>query len=697
MKNRLTFINRCFSLKIYSFITVFFGLIASGCGVGETVSEDFDADFRLIVPTTAAPTVPADIDGLVTDLKWNDSFRLDLIEGVSPSGMIMEGVADATNFYLYFEVDETNFSGTDYIAIGLNPTAAANDKRLLLLSPCNSGVCGPDATNIATDIDYFLDVDDNGVWEPQGGNGGVTARTSFAGGNVWTVEVSIPRAAPFNLPSNDYFGFYVNIIASSSFGVADEYTWPFDQDSTGGTLIVGDADDLPPESAWGNVTLDSTIGNGVRINSNDISTNHDTSTISWNQSNTFTAIAHNNTLSSGTLVTANNVRASFQWANFGLPSHSAFQRIPTGAAPAPGSLTAYQDILPTDSATYQFTWSVPPADVVFYQDNPHWCIRVELESSDPATVFYRQSAQRNMNFAATASPFLRKATIDTRGYKLPEGQQQHEYILEERFYNVDPKFKWESKLSGVTALGNQRYGLKVPAEKPTQIGLSVLPPMKALTPFKTISLKAGSSSDVTKLSMRPGTLVTLIVDDSVKRRVEARNPERVSLSSASLTHATAGVAGARVDVAAVSSSEAATVAVPATTGESTARRGPGLIWASWDGFEKSKFLINGAITLKVPKGASSLFLVPDSKTSGDNSQQISLRVYVTDLRKEHLRADPSLALDRNANGIVTLGANLPMVIYRGKRNTGKKIRIKGKVFDVYQSAGAFGYIVKGEK
>lgn len=673
MKNNFGFICNVFTLKSYGLITVFAALIVSGCGGGETRPTGFDPNYRLIVPDTAVVSAAGNIDGLLNDSKWNDSFRLDLIEGVTASGVIMEGVADSSNLYFYFEIGEANLSTTDFVAIAINPSSTATDKRLLLLYPCPSGGagCPLDATDLPVDIDYFLDANNDGTWEPQIGGHGVVARASVAGGDTWTIEVSIPRGAPFNLPSTGYFGLYTNVLATDTImNPADQYTWPFNNDG-GGTLMFGTVEDVPADSIWGNATLDTSIGNGVRISTSDISTNHNTTTISWNEENIFTAIAHNNTLTSGSLTTAQDVRATFNWANFGLASHSSFQRIPTAATPAPGSQTAYQDILPTMSGTYQFNWTVPIAERPFYQANTHWCLRVELESSNPSTIFYNQSAQRNMNFVETSSPFLGLATIDARGYKLPEGFKRHEYIIEERFYNFDPKLKWSSELKGVEKIAKQKYTMKISPGEPQKIDLAVLPPREALVPFEMVNIKPANQSGlkerITKLSVKPGTLITLMVDE---QPIKGQEPKRSGVTPALLQMKEDGIGNPRM---------------------------PGLLKASWDGFKKSHFIINNTISIKTPKDKTTLYLMADRGSAQENSPDISLRVYTTEVEDYHLRADSSLALDRAPNGIVNLGANLPTVIYRGKRNMGGKITIRDKTFNVYQSVGAFGYIVKGTK
>jgi len=638
--------------------------IIAGCnGVRETTPASFDPDFRLIVPETTVVSGAGDIDGLNSDAKWNDAFSLDLIDGATVSGVILEGVADSSNLFLYFEIEESDFSSTDMVAIAINPSSTATDNRLLLIKPCPTGTAGCPSTDddLPVDIDYFLDANDDGVWEPASGHG-VTAKTATSGGIVWTVEVMIPRGAPFNLPATGYFGLYTNVLETTSFSIAAQYTWPFNNDA-GSTLIFGTPEDTPADSVWGNATLDTSIGNGVRISSSDVSTNHGSSTISWNEPNEFYATAHNSTLTSGSLVSAEDVRATFRWKNFGLPSYSSFQLIPSDAAPAAGNPTGYVDILPTASETYQLDWTVPVADQSFYQTNRHWCVKVELDSTNPATVFYRDEVQVNMDFVDTSSPFVAKAVIDASGYKLPEGSRVHNYILEERFYNFDPRLKWKSELEGVSKMADATYKMNISPEKPLDIGLKVLPPAEALVPFKEISIKAakaGDTSDPTKLRVKPGQLVTLLTEQEFKQMDADRN----ELADNDNRHQTA-----------------------------SAR-----LYASWDGFKESRIFVGGNMSLKVPEGVTALLLNVEKPEKADMSvDSMRIRSYVTDMEEYHLRSNSALKLNRDRNGIVQLGANLPTVIYRGKRDMGRTITIDKKTFKVHQSAGAFGYIVRGRK
>jgi hypothetical protein len=637
-------------------------ILFTACG-GETVPTSFNPDFRLIVPATVAVSGVADIDGLNTDAKWNDAFNLEMIDGVTVPGVIMQGVADASNLYLYFEIEESDLSSTDMVAVALNPSSTPTDNRLFLIKPCPTGNAGCPGTadDLPVDIDYFIDANNDGTWEPTALPAGVTTKSATSGGIVWTVEMGIPRGAPFNLPATAYFGLYTNILETTAFNIAAQYTWPFNNDA-GETLIFGTPEDTPASTIWGNATLNTTIGNGVSISSNDISTNHGPSTISWDEPNTFFAKAHNYTSTGGSLMTASAVRATIRWANFGLPTHNSFQRIPSNASPAPGNPTAYQDILPTATAEYSLNWTVPGADQAFYQANPHWCVQVELDSSNVNTVFLRQQAQSNMNFAETSSPFVRKPTIDTLGLKLPRELKAHEYILQERFYNFKPGLRWESKLGEVKKVANATYSINIPPERHARFDLSVLPPAEALVPFENIkvtTVRKVGAADATKISVRPGMLVTLLAD--------AIKVERQSRS------ATTNITHVETDKAS-----------PAP-----------ILMASWDGFERSQFAIGGSVSLKVPEKAKTLSI---SAVSEQNpGSPMNIRAYITPIEEYHLQANRSLKLDRYPNGIVNIAANLPTVIYRGQRNMGGNITIDKKTFTVHQSAGAFGYIVKGKK
>ena len=122
------------------------------------------------------------------------------------------------------------------------------------------------------------------------------------------------------------------------------------------------------------------------------------------------------------------------------------------------------------------------------------------------------------------------------------------------------------------------------------------------------------------------------------------------------------------------------------------------MYASWHGFSELPFFVGGNVSLKVPRDAKKLRLwVETEGEEGSTVRAVDVRAYVTKIEDYHLRANSALRLDRDRNGLVNLGSNLPTVIYRGKRDMGGFITIGKERFRVYQSAGAFGYIVKGRR
>lgn len=679
-------LNRGLTITVVAVVLGALSYIGSiGCnGDGETTPSEFDKNYRLIFPQTTH--VPA-IDGLLTvsgspmvaEDAWNDSFRLDLVDASNIPGAVMHGVADANNIYLYFEIEDSGFEETDVLLLAFNPSSTASDFHLLIIYPCplSAGGCPSTGDSLPVDIDYYTgSASGNTVaWTGSAASTGVVAKAATAGGTDWTVELKIPRGAPFNFPATDYFGFYANQAETDTFtGSATEYTWPF-INPIGTTNIYGDLTKTPDTTVWGNASLSTSIGNGVRISSRDIYTSHGLSSISWNDSNTFYADVHNNTLQSGTLVAAQDVRATFKWANFGLPGYSSFNNIP---APT-GNPTAYANIDPTDSEIYSIDWQASVADQPFYRDNPHWCIRVELNSTNPATVFYRQQAQANMDFVTTSSPFIAQAAVDAMGYQLPDGSKLHEFLLEERFYNMEPGLKWTSELKGVEKIKDSVYKLALKPEQKQRVDLSVLPPDVAI-PGENLQVQLpipGNEDPYTVMPVKSGQLVTVIAQGKVnikidESRIITANPVGVVLKEQDnkrYLHTQVSKTPSRI----------------------------GALIGSWDGFKESSFFVGATSTLKVPGGAESLSLTINSVLDEKvESSKEAYKAYVvtSDLKPYHVSANSSLALNHQPSDVVTIGANLPTVIYRGKRKTGKRITIKKKTFEVYESVGAFGYIVK---
>ncbi len=643
-----------------------------GCNhIEPDITLTYNKNYRLIIPqTTSLP--PINVDGSISDTAWNnDAFTLNLIDANENPGAEMRGVADASNIYLYFDMDESDFSNTDTIAIAFNPSSVPSDYHLLLIKPCELGIstCQGIAlpTLINSKINYFTGVESGGTvtWTDVPGVAGVTANTTVSGTTRWMVEVSIPRGAPFNFPPTKYFGLYTNIIPTDGFSDSAQFTWPF-VNNAGTNLIFGNVTNIPPVSVWGNATLSTKIGNGVRISSSDISTNHSPSEISWNELNTFYADVHNNTLNSGTLTSANAVRATFKWANFGLPGYNSFQNIPA----VTGNPTSYRNIGATNSETYSINWQSSIADQPFYQANPHWCLKVELDSTDPNTIFFTRSAQRNMSMVETSSPFDRKATLGTDGYRLPKGSNQHEIILEEKFYNTNPKFKWKSSIQGAKKIANSKYRVKINPERKAILDFSILPPNVAIP---NVKLKVMQGS-FTSVSVKSGQLITIVSEGRISN-IDTLPDVSVAGPGGTVLNNTEGTR------------------YLFTTSDSKYVR-VGALVGSWDKFKKSSFLIGSASSYKVPKGTVKLSLAINRKIGTKLNKTrtgYKVRVIVSD------RKDYYVTGKLSPNNRVILGANLPTVVYRGKRKTGRTITINKKTFKVYVPIGSFGFIVKGKK
>jgi hypothetical protein len=671
-----------------------------------TTPTDFNKDYRLVIPHTIAAYDA--IDGDNNETRWtNDAFKLGFIDGTDQALAFMMGVADNDNLYLYFELEEVNYSQNDTVAILIAPQPSNPDNnRLLLIRSCpdsnpmtSTGVCyvSPLGNNKLGTVTYYT-IDpathnwNDGEQNPALLTNKIKVQTLMASPGFvrYGVEVELSRAA-FNLPATGYFGLYTNILQQSGIAVT-QYTWPF-SDLSGNAnknLIYNNLTALPPPGVWGNATLDDSNGPGVFIVSSDIYTNHGGgSTLSTDQPNIFTAVARN--ASNNAAGMAQDVVATFKWANFGLPSRNSFHKIPTNAvAAARGNPPAAQDIPPTGSATYTFDWSVSeetPADQADYTDGSHWCVQVELSSMSGAT-FYRSSAQRNMDFAETASPFERTATIDARGIRKPENARFHEYILEERFYNFDPELKWESKLENAEKLANGFYRLQVPVEDQLKMDMSVLPPQEALVPYEIIQLNEGPHN----IKVIPGYLLTVLPEElrSTSKAIAQKQAVATDAKLATLSTATTKPGIDNSDH----------YPEPPTHGTEKVNA-PTYIRAAWkfdesvDGerlLEKDGFLLGSSFTLKVPKDAKELVL----KVNSGNQEKQAIRVYATKLEKYHLYADPSLAYE-GKNIRPGLGANLPTAVYIGKRNTNKTLTIDGRKYKVYAPAGSFSYIVKGRK
>ncbi|MGC2780989.1 MAG: hypothetical protein WA418_35670, partial [Bradyrhizobium sp.] len=295
------------------------------------------------------------------------------------------------------------------------------------------------------------------------------------GGGYWEIEIQIPIAATaastagIAFPATGPFKFYANVVSTSFLsGTFTQDPWPaatpivpaatmdienstpsvggwgtlsFNNrpacndvsitwadvgvlDPMGGSAIVGSV------QAVSDATLNS-VGAGTQALCNGISDNHQ-----WPGTqgplNTFIARPHN-----GMSSPAQQVSAKFYVANWGIPGVSDWS--PIGALRAPTVSPPPVTDNPTPAANIssggtidlKAKWSMSVAQSCTYRfsNNGHHCIQVELESTDPATVFSTKSVQRNIDFVS-ASVNERDAEISVRGRgKVPAGRSQHEILL----------------------------------------------------------------------------------------------------------------------------------------------------------------------------------------------------------------------------------------------------------------------------
>jgi hypothetical protein len=371
--------------------------------------------FRDVINTPDTYLQPPNIDGTVNgDNGWTSSWRYVFNNGTIPD-VIVQGIKDSNFVYLSFEVNhDTSESADDAIVIAIDPTGAPADRRLLLIFPFGSSPTGTEVLpNYYQGYPWSM-----GTLPP--------AQTEAAKNptplvNGWLVELKLPRAE-FGIPANGNFGLYFNVLPVSGDLVPD-HPWP------PSTPTMIDLLNTPDVNTWGQGTVAAVTCNGVYINPSDIRTdNTPPNQINLNTPNTFRATVHNTTIDgSGAYVAANDIRATFKIANFGLPSQ--WQPVPA-TAPATNP-TATTNINANSTADLTTNWTLTAAEQATYNTRRHQCILVELESTAPApeaTVFSNKSAWTNMDFG-TSSNFTFEPQIDPRGWKLAAPAQPHRLEL----------------------------------------------------------------------------------------------------------------------------------------------------------------------------------------------------------------------------------------------------------------------------
>ncbi len=661
-------------------------------------------------PSVGVPGVsgPPTVNGVIAgDLGWTDSFRYLFVNGSTVPDTIAQGIKDNNNLYLSFEVNnDTSFDDNDVIVLTFDPGDGPSNHRRIHIFPVFQGV-GAAVGGAPREVDYWTD---SSTWNTNAAtkivnpawlvnNIRVASASSGASQNHWYVEMKIPiTGAPsagaatdtgINFPASGTFGFYMDVIrvaTSAGSSTAAERVWP----PGAPTIFPFLEANTPAPGTWGKGTLGGSICNGVSVYSSTIITNNTPpSVISLNSSNIFSALVYNTTTNAtGTFIAANKVKATFKIANWGIPGASNWALVPaagnpTSSSAASATIPAATMMAAGTSTLSTGAWVLGAQTQTPFAANTHQCILVELDSDDPGTVFVNKSAWTNMDFAVTASPFEASAKVGTKGYKLPPGQDSHEFILTEYDYNTDPVAKWVSQIRGVQQIGPRQHTLRARPETDADLFTSVTPPNVKI-PSLDVSLVPGAGGPDQKpmvVQVKPGDLVTVIAEGLLRLRRTQERPfdQPVGPNGIDVGEKFAG------EQYLLSKQQNPYTRVGALIG-------------SWDGFKESSFIVGQAATLKVPKNAIALHLAINDFAAGYKEQSgegYRIQVVETPLEKYYMFTDSIVSRDPSAETLqIPLGANLPTVIFCAQRKLGETLTINGTKYDLVEDQGCYGYIFK---
>jgi hypothetical protein len=654
--------------------------LLAACATPVPVST-YNVGYRLVIPPT---TNLVTLDGVAGETAWSNGIRFNMEDGGMFPAAMLRAMADASFIYFYTEVEDNGFNEQDVVVIGFNPDGAANNYHRIHIFPCFNGSasCPDNSVGLTPNLIHYKGTLAGGVvtWTQDPGIGTMEAKVATATGATkkWTIEVKIPRGAPFNFVDTNFFGLYIDVArvdpSAGIDGEATQYTWP-PNEAIGGASendILTQLDSgTPLPSHWGNATLSRAFGNGVTISSDDIRTNQpNPSTISLNLPNVFYAMAANNSSLGGTLLPAQQVKATFKIANFGLSPGQSYANVPVSGNP-----TASVNIAPTVAHTFQTDpWTLTGPQRDDYKNNVHQCIRVELTSTNPGTVFINSSAQRNMDFVDTHSPFSKTAAYTSKGI---EPGRRVDFTLRENFINFDPKLPWTSDIRNATRTNPRTYRAQLGSGADGVLDITVTPPNIRITPVAVaIPPGTGGTRPNVRFPVASGELVTVVAFGSV-------------------TIDGVPVGGAGSFAARSSDDKPESPTLPDLPGVTKLR--PGTLIGSFDGF-RTQFVIGTSATAKVPEGSQELQLKLFDTPQGYEKQRgegLQLEVVRSRLEKWMLEANPNLGRPvRGGDVLVPVGANLPTWQVRGERDTGRFLKIDGKTFRVFEPVGSFGYIVK---
>lgn len=499
-------------------------LIAAVLGLSHTAAHA-DAT-NLCVPMIGGLAGPPVIDGVVgsfnqpidNDLGWNNAVQVNLSadSGATRSATMQVG-RTATDFNISFSVGAPTpgFDNTIVLAFSTDGNSA-NDWRIHI-TPFDNSTVNTNGVNLPPfTVTYWRD---SGGWNNAGAmtfpstmlNGRVKySRTggTGTGSGYWEIEIQIPietnpananGASKIYFPASGTFGFYADVLNTSFVaGTVVQDPWP------AATQIVSGAgsaleQNTPGKGGWGTLSFNTRpVCDDVSITQADVGVKDPTNpsviitnmrtlppgiitntfadcqndtivpnNFQWpatqGPTNTFVAKPQNNMSTP-----ANAVSAKFYIANWGIPGPADWSPIGDLKAPTPPAVannpTAAASIPSGSTGDLTSTWNLSYRQACLYQlsNNAHHCIHVELESTDPATVFSTKSVERNMDFVP-ASVFTRDAEISVRGRgKAPEGRHQVLLFVDAGVQYYAKAEKGAPFIQAAAAVKQCRQGLRYP-------------------------------------------------------------------------------------------------------------------------------------------------------------------------------------------------------------------------------------------
>lgn len=643
------------------------------------------------------------VDGVMSgDLGWTQSFRYLFVNGTTAPDAIVQGIKDSNFLYMSFEVNlDQTFDNDDAIVLAFSPGGGAANDRRIHIYPIFGGV---GASGTVREVDYW---NNSATWNTSGTTkvvnpawlmNNIRVTSANGGTNSWYVEISIPinnvaaNADPnldtgINFPATGTFGLYINVLRVNSTvnpKQVDERHWPSKAPVVKKFLETN----TPDPSKWGQGSRGGTNCSGVAVIPSSIYTsNTPASQISLNLPNTFYAKAYNVSVdSSGAFIQANGINATFKIANFGLGN--PWTNIPATSGTNPTSpdinIAAATSGPPAAQGVgiMSMGWTLTPAERTIYSTTAtiHQCVLVELNSTNPGTVFLNKSAWTNMDFVDTHSPFERQASIGTGGIELPAGRDSHQLMLSEFTYNTDPEAKWDSLLraEGLKQIGDHEYALSLKPKDSLLVSSLATPPNIEIPNLK-IEVPPGTGGKDQKpvvINAQPGNLITVYAEGSISlggNKETTTGPGGIDLSRENKGDYLLGK-------------------------QYNSASSAGALIGSWDGFQKSSFLIGPATTLKVPDKVDSLFLAINDTSDGFAKQQgegFHVQVIQTPFEKYFGQTDSIVTRDPSSPDFsAPLGANLPTYIVCGQQQTNDTLTINGTEYVIAEDIGCYGYIVK---